>query len=151
METHGIARTLIFNAKGEVLLLIRSDDDSYRPGGYDIPGGKVNDHEDFVAAAAREVAEETNISLQHAEIHIVMAHSGVDYNNKLKTSVNYVVFGFVTRIPNMATEVILSHEHKAYEWRPLERAIELSQGLPQEKLLRYLKDNNLFKDYWLVK
>ena len=57
MQTHIVAKTIVFNPAGKLLFLRRSHDDVHRPGGFDFPGGQIDDAEAITTGAAREVAE----------------------------------------------------------------------------------------------
>lgn len=52
-----------------LLLLVRADNDSNRPGDYDLPGGSVEESDrSLVHAAAREIAEETGLVISPESI-----------------------------------------------------------------------------------
>ena len=55
------ADNLVFNEKGQLLLLKRSELAEFKPGHYTIPGGHVDSGEDFETAAKRELLEESGI------------------------------------------------------------------------------------------
>lgn len=55
------ADNLVFNDKGELLLLKRSEIVDFNPGYYTLPGGHVDQGEDFEIAAKRELLEEAGI------------------------------------------------------------------------------------------
>jgi len=55
------ADNLVFNDKGELLLLKRSEIVDFNPGYYTLPGGHVDQGEDFETAAKRELLEEAGI------------------------------------------------------------------------------------------
>ena len=48
MQTHIVAKTLVFNERGELLLIRRSTTDSHRPGEPDLPGGQVEAGEEIL-------------------------------------------------------------------------------------------------------
>lgn len=52
---------LIMNDKEEILLLKRGASDTYRPGEWCLPGGKVEKGESVVEGCMREVQEETGL------------------------------------------------------------------------------------------
>ncbi|MDD5690029.1 MAG: NUDIX domain-containing protein, partial [Caldisericia bacterium] len=58
------ADNIVFNEKGEILLLKRSELDKSKPGYYTIPGGHVDLGEDCETAAKRELEEEAGIKVK---------------------------------------------------------------------------------------
>lgn len=149
IPTHVIARTLVFNPKGQVLLLVRSADDRFRPGGFDVPGGKVDDGEDYLAAAIRETNEEVGLELDRLHVHICCATTEVGYHNRLQHDINYVCLGFVYQLAEDEDGAIqLSHEHSAFAWYAIDEAIGLSKNTTHGIFLEHLKTHNLFSDYW---
>ena len=54
---------ILRNEKGEFLLLRRSENSHSNPGKWDLPGGKLGQEETLGEAVAREVWEETGISI----------------------------------------------------------------------------------------
>lgn len=63
MKTNLVAKTFIFNADDELLVLRRHDGDGHRPGQWDLPGGQVEPGEDPHTAAVREAREETQLEI----------------------------------------------------------------------------------------
>jgi len=55
------ADNIVFNEKGQLLLLKRSELEESQPGFFTIPGGHVDSGEDFETAAKRELLEEAGI------------------------------------------------------------------------------------------
>lgn len=55
--------TILFNTKGEFLILQRSYQDTFCPGDWSLPGGKLEIGEDFIEGAKRELEEETGIKV----------------------------------------------------------------------------------------
>src|SRR4051812_2166768 len=77
MKTKIIAKVLVINEDGQVLLVRRSKTDPNRPGDWDYPGGGVESGEDYAAAAARELLEEVGISTRASELQLVYTGTGV--------------------------------------------------------------------------
>ena len=58
-----VARILVTNERGSVLLLKRAETSKYFPMGWELPGGKVN-KSDLLGGIKREVKEELGIRLE---------------------------------------------------------------------------------------
>ncbi|AKB23913.1 GDP-mannose mannosyl hydrolase [Methanosarcina sp. MTP4] len=120
---------LIRNEKGEYLLLKRSENSRTNPGKWDLPGGKVDRGETLKEAVAREVQEETGISINPGGIA-----GEVTFELPAKKVIAIVYDGGF----NMA-DVQLSYEHMEYTWTPLEKIVEM------EALPHYFR--NFFKEH----
>jgi 8-oxo-dGTP diphosphatase len=97
-------RLLLFNDRGEVLLLQRSYSSKTNPGKWELPGGKIDSGEPFDAALLREIQEETGLAvrLHHAAgtaeqqvpawhvIHLVM--TGTILSGSLRISSEHETF-----------------------------------------------------------
>ncbi len=110
---------LIRNEKGEFLLLRRSENSRTNPGKWDLPGGKVNQAESLKEGVAREVWEETGISIAPGEI------AGEVTFELPRKKVIAIVFngGYV------ASDIKLSYEHIEYAWTSLEEILGM-KSLP---------------------
>jgi 8-oxo-dGTP pyrophosphatase MutT (NUDIX family) len=142
MQTHIIAKTIVFDDDGRLLVLRRSADDEHRPGGSDFPGGKVEEGENIFEGAAREMAEEAGLRLAPADFQLIFATTKVDYNTDAKTVVNMVWLGLLAGLPKGQT-VSLSHEHQAFGWFTLEEALANSDAPTQKMFMEHLRDHNL--------
>jgi 8-oxo-dGTP diphosphatase len=67
------ARALITNATGQILVIRRGASDPFKPGKWDIPGGRVEDGESIQAAVIRETAEEVGIALTRPRLVYVVS------------------------------------------------------------------------------
>jgi len=133
--THVVAKILLVNPAGEVLTLRRSGTAPRRPLECDIPGGWVDEGEDFTAAAVRETEEETGIQLATIDLQLVYTHTArLDDNNTC-----WLFFIGHTK----ETEVKLSPEHDKAEWLTLDQAIEAINYAVQNDFLTYVRDNDL--------
>ncbi len=133
--TYVVAKILLINPAGEVLTLRRSETAPRRPLEGDIPGGWVDEGEDFTAAAVRETEEETGIQLSAADLQLVYTHTArLDDNNTC-----WLFFIGHTK----EAEVKLSSEHDKAEWLTLDQAIETINYAVQNDFLTYVRDNNL--------
>lgn len=142
MITHLVAKTIVFNDSGELLVLRRSMTDIHRPGGFDFPGGKVEDGESIFAGAIRELKEESSLQLVEKDLQLVFATSKAGYNADAKTDINIVWLGFVAKLP-AGQSVQLSHEHHDFGWRSLEQALVECDGPTQKLFLEHLRTNDL--------
>ena len=145
MQTHIVAKTVVFNAEGQLLVLRRSADDTHRPGGFDFPGGKVEEGENIFEGAIREAAEETGLQLDKRTMQLVFATCKVGYHEEERTDINIVWLGFVTKLVRTQT-VHLSHEHQAFSWQTIAHALKDCDGPTQKMFLEHLRDHNLAKE-----
>ncbi len=114
---------IVINEFNEILLLKRNKLDDFEAAKYCLPGGHVEEGEDFQYAALRELEEETGIKATHA------ISSGNYLDNKV------VIHYFTVKVKKDECNIFLEErEHQQYEWVPLSKINEYS-------LLKNLKDN----------
>ena len=142
MQTHIVAKTIIFNGAGKLLALRRSADDTHRPGGFDFPGGQADDSETIVATAIREAVEESGLHLKAENMQLVFATTKVGFQVEQQTNVNIVWLGFVTTVDD-GQVVRLSHEHQRFDWYTLEEALAECDGPTQKQFLNHLHNHEL--------
>jgi len=65
-DTKYVAKVIIFDESGDILLLKRKKNQKY-PEQWDLPGGHLTQGEDWISGATREVKEETNLSIDNLE------------------------------------------------------------------------------------
>lgn len=147
MQTHVVAKTAIFNDEGKVLVLCRSVNDPHRPGGSDFPGGKVDDGEEFVTGAIREIHEEAGLQFKSEDLKLVYAYTKNGYNSEFKTDINFVWLGFVAKMPANQT-VTLSFEHDSYEWQTIDEALNRADGTSLQKFFEHLKIYGIAAELW---
>lgn len=115
------ADNLVFNEKGELLLLKRSELAEFKPGHYTIPGGHVDPGEDFETAAKRELLEESGIKSGN------IAEVG-KYENE-----DVCIHYFLSNVNNV--EPILQEEEIwSYEWAD-------PKELEKYKMMDNMRDN----------
>jgi mutator protein MutT len=109
MQKGLIVHTLITNEKGEVLILQRSNTDDILPEYWDIPGGTLEDGEDPLVGAMREVKEEIGIDIINPKLFF--QKSNVD----IKKNKQFITLIFLAKVSN--PQIILNLEdHQAYAW-----------------------------------
>lgn len=97
--------------EGKVLLLREAKyDEGTNEGKWDVPGGRIEPHETLAAALAREVFEESGLSIEAQEVLSVN-----ETFPTIKGEESHIV-----RIHYLASyksgEVVLSADHDQYEW-----------------------------------
>ena len=105
-----VAKVLLIDEAGSILLLKRNLTHPNFPGHVDFPGGEVEPGEQYDEAVIREVQEETGLDLPLANLELV-------YTKQLTEGLTHVVF--VANIANSKPSVELSWEHSGFEWLPL--------------------------------
>lgn len=90
------------------ILAVRRAADDFLGGNFELPGGGVENGESLAAAAAREVLEETGLSVSK----ILGMFEGFDYATPSKPKVRQMNF----LVETYDQEVILSDEHDKYVW-----------------------------------
>ena len=65
-DTKKIAKVVITNDQGEVLLLLRQPGEKYA-GRWDLPGGHLIQGETWISGGKREVKEETNLDVDNLQ------------------------------------------------------------------------------------
>ena len=122
MKYSYVAKSIIRRADGKLLILRRSSGDPHAPGRADLPGGGVDEGEQYAVAAAREIAEEAGITVLPEQLRLVYTTSRVS-----STGDSMILrFLFIAQVDDVA--VVLSHEHDAYEWCDLDASLASLNG-----------------------
>lgn len=129
------AKAVIFNQKGEILLLKRIEKD-INGGKWDLPGGGVGEGEEIVLALKREILEESGIDVEMGPI--LRISEFFRQNGEIleeKRGVRYLAFA-------QDDSVKLSDEHSEFVWLKPEEALKKfsdKDGFEQEKKETILK------------
>ncbi|WP_254273465.1 NUDIX hydrolase [Haloarcula marina] len=92
---------------GRVLTIRRASD-----GGWELPGGRINDGEAVVEGLEREILEETGLTVQvHQPVHAVTWHND-------RSQGRFAVYYHCTTNGTEGPDVTLSHEHTDWAWLP---------------------------------
>jgi ADP-ribose pyrophosphatase YjhB (NUDIX family) len=105
-ERQGYADAIIRNSEGRILMLRRSKADNFMPGQWSLPGGKMEENEEPIESAMRELTEETNLEAEGGDLILIK-----DQPNAM---IFYYDLGYVAD-PN-ALLILDGHEHDAYAW-----------------------------------
>ena len=134
-QTKILAEAVLQAEDKTVLIVRRSKDDTKRPGQWDVPGGHVDEGEDFTNAAAREVLEETGITISRDELQLAYTVS------MQRDEFNLCWLFYVAQIKKQ--EATVSHEHEEAAWVTLDQAIDSIEYFLQKDALKYIRDNQL--------
>jgi 8-oxo-dGTP diphosphatase len=136
VEHRVVAKVIVVNNNGKILLLRRSETDVRRPLQWDIPGGHTDENELAEEAAVRETAEESGIELHARNLQLVYAVSDV-----VQSDLNVTWLFFIARTDK--TEVALSTEHTEFAWETLDSCIEKVDYERQKRALEYIREHSL--------
>ncbi len=123
---NGIAvKGIIRNCEGKILLVKRSEQDSFLPGFWETVGGGLKEKENPQIGLLREIKEETNLSVIVREPFNVFSFE--DEKQEFKIGITFIC-------DFESGEVKLSEEHEDYKWiDPLDiKKYETSDGLMNE-------------------
>jgi 8-oxo-dGTP diphosphatase len=138
MKSKVVAKAIVRNGRGEVLLLRRSQTDTRRPGEWDFPGGVIETGEDMAAGTSREIYEESGLAVGSAQLQLMYGATEL-YQNK--ESVTRLLFSGETD----SDTVQLSFEHDDYRWVSIDTALEEFPHPFYGVGLRYARDNDLLE------
>jgi len=116
-----VTRALVKNDKAQILVLKRSNERSYLPGRWELPGGKLDIGQDASSALEREVREETGLVVIPTD-RMAYWHGEIISSGKYK-GLPYIIL--VGTAKTIAGEVTISNEHTAYKWVSKAQALEL--------------------------
>lgn len=102
-----IARVIILNNKGKILILKRNPSEEHYPGLWDIPGGGMDKGESLKDTAIREAKEECGLDVKIQEDYFTVFH---------RTDAPVDIYGFLGGLTK--GDVVLSKEHTDFAWMP---------------------------------
>ncbi len=106
----GIVEALIYNSKGEILLLKRSKNNSTWVNKWQLPGGKVESKESFFKAIKREIKEESSLACGKVNLKKVFC-----FNHKFKGKKEVVLLKvYVCKLSKDL--VTLSVDHSSFKF-----------------------------------
>lgn len=134
-----VAKAVVFNEEGKLLALRRSETDERRPLQWDLPGGWVEDGEDFVQATVRETAEETGVDLDSHTLCLVFTKTAIKKPKDESMNVMWLFFLAKTK----ADTVTVSSEHSEHKWMTIDEALLEFEYPLQLEVLNHINDNGL--------
>ena len=108
MKQRVAVKAFIVNDSNELLLVKRSNDDDYKPGVWELPGGKVDIAEDPNKAIIRETKEETGLAIKVVS-PLNIQHFKIEKEKFWITMIIYLC-------KSKGKKVKLSGEHSEYKW-----------------------------------
>jgi dATP pyrophosphohydrolase len=133
MKHTKILSEVVLQAEDDTVLLVkRSETDKKRPLQWDVPGGHVDDGEDFTLAAVREVVEETGIVVERSELNLAYTIC------KQSDEYNICWLFYVAKVNKQQPK--LSHEHSDAVWVAMDEAINLVEYELQKNALIFIRD-----------
>jgi 8-oxo-dGTP diphosphatase len=142
MKTIAIAKALMLDSAGSMLILRRSDTHPTLALHADLPGGQVDEGEDIGQALVREVKEEIGMTITLSELTPV--YGGAEVHN----DENRVRLLYIVRLDDVRPAVTLSWEHSQAEWLPTSKMAEIENEYHSfyHDALRYIRENNILED-----
>lgn len=142
MQTRTIAKVLVLNDEGQLLVLRRSLNDLHRPGGYDFPGGDIEADESIEDGVVREAHEEAGLQLAKRDLKLVYATCKAAFDTEVKQQTNHVWLAFAVRLPD-DRPIILSHQHYQYSWLSFVDFLALTDHPAHHTLINYIVTNRI--------
>ena len=139
------AKVFVRDDAGNILLLRRSETHPRYPHHWDIPGGFVEEGEDYVTALVREVTEEAGLKLDAQSVQLRYAQTDFYARGSSDTMPESVVrLYFVGHIHGTEPALVTSWEHEAAEWRPVNAVAQLLSGTIFKEAAHYLDEHGLY-------
>ena len=137
MKKIGVSqKAIIFNRKGEILTIRRSETAPSNPGKWDFPGGDLDFGEDAMEGIIREIKEETGLDVGDLRPFDVESHIN-------KEGDFWVTIAYIAKA--ISDKVILSYEHDEFRWLTAADFLKLGSS---DKLRRFV--GNWATHWWCV-
>jgi len=113
--THAVA-IVIINQSGQILSLLRSESDDWKPLHWGLPGGHVNEDETPFEAAIRETKEECNLDVNPI------------YADSIVTDENYRIYLYYA--VQYSGDIQLGFEHAEWKWYTIDELLQVQNRTP---------------------
>ncbi|PWU23247.1 hypothetical protein C5B42_03725 [Candidatus Cerribacteria bacterium 'Amazon FNV 2010 28 9'] len=121
-------KAVIFNARGQMLLLLRSQKAGYA-GKWSLTGGALEENEEPKEGIEREIAEETQLTVRGLKPFTSFLYKNNDGDS-------LVIIGYTCTCDD--PHVVINWEHDAYKWVSKDEALALNLGEHARKLIEQL-------------
>ena len=122
-------RGIIKNSDDEILIVKRHPKSRTDPEMWELPGGKVENAENFADALIREIKEETNLDCEVGDFCEAVQN---DYMHK--RTVQLIMY-----LDDVSGDVKISEEHTDWMWANLDKIETLEISTSLEKVLKKRK------------
>lgn len=134
-----VVRSLVLNDKNQILLIKRCSKEWWKPGKWELPGGKVEIGQDASTAMEREVFEETGLVIEPID-KIAYWNSNIAKYGKYK-GMSYLEIIGTAKANN--SEVKLSKEHDDHTWVGIQKALEKDLVRESREAIQVLKNKKV--------
>ena len=107
---------VIINQNGQILSLLRSESDSWKPLHWGLPGGHIDKGETPFEAVIRETKEECNLDVNPI------------YADSIVTDENYRIYLYYA--VQYSGDIQLSFEHSEYKWYTVDELLQVQNRTP---------------------
>jgi 8-oxo-dGTP pyrophosphatase MutT (NUDIX family) len=107
---------VIINQNGQILSLLRSESDSWKPLHWGLPGGHIDEGETPFEAVIRETKEECNLDVNPI------------YADSIVTDESYRIYLYYA--VQYSGDIQLSFEHSEYKWYTVEELLQVQNRTP---------------------
>ena len=128
-------RSVVLNNKGQILLIQRAKNDSWKANYWELPGGKLDEGQDISHALEREVFEETNL-LVNPISRTAYFESSLITQGKY-SGMPYIVIVGISLLDSGKTKI--SEEHQDFVWEKINQALKYNLTEETNKALIVLK------------
>ena len=105
-----VAKALVIDKQGSILVLRRSGTHPHFPYHLDFPGGEVEEGEDPKSAVAREIKEETSLTVEPSELALC-------FQKVLPDALTHILL--TTSVNDIQPKIVVSWEHDKHSWLAL--------------------------------
>lgn len=142
MKTVPIAKALILDADGHMLVLRRSQTHPTLAGHADLPGGLIEPGEEPGSAVAREILEETGLTI--APVDLVLSYAETEAHN----DENRVRLLYIVRLKEKQPNIAISWEHEAADWLPVSELAHIETEFHSfyHDALHYIREHDLLSE-----